>query len=144
MLWLLRIHMPIVADFQEIVGDSPQRIGDDEFRVWEAEFPTRGRIDVGGQRSRGNVFLIFEVQGLTATIQDVVVSVNGRDVGRIHPYEDSHVNIHTQMISFPPEVLDDGDNIIQVQAVGFQNSSPGNLFDDFAITNMVIFYHRAA
>lgn len=129
--------MTIVADFQEIVGDSPARIGDGS-RVWEAEFDTRGR-------ARGTVFLLFEVQGLTATTESVVVSVNGEDVGRIHPYEDTHTNFHTQMISFAPEVLEGiRPNNIQIQAVGFDNSSPGNRFDDFAITNMVVFYHQHA
>jgi hypothetical protein len=131
--------MVVVADFEEVIGDRPQRIGDSGARVWEGNFTT------GGRYHRGPVVLMFEVQGLTDADQGVVVSVNGRDVGRIHPYEGASKNFHTQMISFPASLLkEQGNNVVQIEAIEFDGSSLSNLYDDFDLTNMILFYHQVA
>jgi hypothetical protein len=134
--------MPVVADFTEVVGNRPTRIGDRRSggeRVWEGDFNT------GGRWARGPVFMIFEVQGLTQNELGAVVSVNGRDVGRIHPYEGDRQAVYTQMISFPASLLkSQGNNVVQIEAIEREGASSNDLFDDFDISNMCVFFHQEA
>jgi hypothetical protein len=71
--------MAVVADLVQIVGDNPVTIGDAD-RVWEATFNTEGR------ESGSTGFLIFNLRDLTHTNLDVVVSLNGQEVGHIRHY----------------------------------------------------------
>ena len=137
--------MPVVCDFAQIVGDSPVTIGDPR-PVWEAEFST------GGRRSNAAAFLLFNVRGLTYTDTDVNVKLNNRVVGKIYRYgglsgsDKTEMARHryTQMIHFNGSDLNNGNNEIQIEAVGFPGSSNANMYDDFQIKNLVCFFHQAA
>jgi len=146
--------MPIVADFVQIVGDNPVTIGDAD-RVWEATFST------GGRESGRTGFLIFNLRDLTHTNLDVVVSLNGQEVGRIRHYfpggpgvnptdiNDPHKQRHrghwyTQMIAFTGSQINNGSNRIQIEAVEFPGNTGNNRFDDFQIKDMMCFFHQNA
>lgn len=136
--------MPVVSDFTLIVGDSSVTIGD-SLPVWEKQFNT------GGRRSDAPALLIFNVRGLTYANSSVNVKINNTTVGQIHPYSgltnaerDNTANHwHTQMIAMNGTSLKDGDNEIQIEAVGFPGSTSTNKFDDFNVKDVVCFFHQA-
>jgi hypothetical protein len=117
--------MTVLCDFTEIVGDTPQVITP---AVFERNFRT------GGRTSGQTAFLLFNVRGLTNA--SVLVQVNNQVVGAIFPYPGSNTSYwYTQMIALNGSQLRDGDNEIQIEAVGS---------DSFEIKNMVCFFHQSA
>jgi hypothetical protein len=146
--------MPVLCDFTLIVGDSPITIGDTD-RVWEHTFNT------GGRRASSPGFLIFNVSHLTHSNHDVVVSINGTQIGVIHNYRPGGTGIdmtninqpekwrqanhwYTQMIAFSGDQINDGNNRIQIQAVQFPERTSSNQFDEFQIKDMFCFFHQEA
>ena len=146
--------MPVLCDFTLIVGDNPVTIGDSD-QVWEQTFNT------GGRRSNSAGFLIFNVRHLTHSNLDVVVSINGSQVGVIHNYRPGGAGIdmtnvnqpekwrqadhwYTQMIAFTGDQINNGKNTIQIQAVQFPENTTDNKFDDFQIKDMFCFFHQEA
>ncbi len=132
--------MPVVSDFTLIRGDSPVQIGDG-LPIWEETFNT------GGRESGSPALLIFNVRGLTSTNVNVVVKVNNVEVGQIRRYGgdgDIANNWYTQMIAMNGNQLNNGDNEIQIEAVGWPGATPGNLFDDFELKDVVCFFHQDA
>jgi len=137
--------MTVLCDFIEIVGDSPVSIGD-ALPVWEKTFNT------GGRNSSATAFLIFNVRGLTFAQTNVNVKVNNVIVGSITPYgglnktekDDVAKYYYTQMISLSGSQLNSGDNEIQIEAIGFPESTSSNKFDDFDVKNMMCFFHQTA
>ncbi|HYR08622.1 MAG TPA: hypothetical protein VEQ60_12660 [Longimicrobium sp.] len=146
--------MPILCDFVIIVDDTPVTIGDSK-PVFEAQFNT------GGRDSANPGFLIFNVSGLTHADVDAVVSINGKQVGAIHPYRPGGAGIdttninqpekwrqadhwYTQMIAFSGSTIFSGTNTIQIQAVQFPENSSSNRFDDFRIKDLICFFHQAS
>jgi hypothetical protein len=132
--------MPVVSDFTLIQGDTPVTIGD-ALPVWEKTFNT------GGRESGSPAFLIFNVRGLTVTNVNVVVKINNVEVGQIRRYGgdgDIANNWYTQMIAVSGSQLNNGNNEIQIQAVGWPGAEAGNLFDDFQLKDVVCFFHQSA
>ena len=132
--------MPVVSDFTLIRGDSVVTIGDGA-TLWEATFGTGGRV------AAEPAVLIFNVRGLTEATTNVVVKINNVEVGQIRPYDgsaDSPNNWYTQMIAVGGQELNDGNNELQIQAVGWPGATPNNLFDDFQLKDVVLFFHQAA
>lgn len=137
--------MPVLCDFTLIQGDGPVTIGDG-LPVWEKTFNT------GGRRSDQPALLIFNVRGLTRTNDSVNVKVNNTVVGQIHPYgglttaqkDDTAKYWYTQLIAMNGTELKDGNNEIQIEAVGFPESTPTNKFDDFNLKDVVCFFHQSA
>jgi hypothetical protein len=132
--------MPVVSDFTLIQGDTIVTIGD-SLPVWETTFGTGGRV------SSEPALLIFNVRGLTATDVNVIVKINNVEVGQIRRYGgdgDIVNNWYTQMIAVGGSQLNDGNNELQIQAVGWPGSTPGNLFDDFMLKDVVCFFHQSA
>jgi hypothetical protein len=144
--------MTVVGDFTQILGDTPITIGDGN-PVWQQNFDTTGReVNSPG-------FLIFNVGHLTHTDLDVVVSVNGNQVGVIYNYRPGGAGIdtininqpeklrqaphyYTQIIAFSGDQINNGNNTIQIQAVGFPESTAANTFDDFTIKDVFCFFHQ--
>ncbi|MBD2441010.1 polysaccharide lyase family protein [Nostoc sp. FACHB-110] len=141
-----------VSDFIEITDTDPNTnkqeeitIGDDRL-VWERRFNTPSR------KSNRTAFLIFNIRGLTDTESEVKVKINNETIGTITPYpglsEASKQQIkkhwYTQMIGIPGKVLKDGENEIQIEAVGFPGANNSNKFDDFVIKNVICFFHQNA
>ncbi len=137
--------MPVVCDFTQIIGDSPVTIGDPRL-VWEKTFNT------GGRNSGSSGFFIFNVRGLTYANVDVKVKLNNKVVGNISRYgglndADRNENAkywYTQMVAFNGSDLKNGNNEIQIEAVGFPGSTSSNKFDDFQVKDMMCFFHQSA
>ncbi len=137
--------MPVLCDFTQIVGDSPVTIGD-SLPVWEQSFGT------GGRWSDETALLIFNIRGLTHATTSVNVKVNNQVVGQIHPYgglndaqrTDTAKYWYTQMIAVSGSTLHDGNNEIQIEAVGFPGATNTNKFDDFELKDVICFFHQAA
>ena len=144
--------MPLVGDFRLIVEDSPINLGDSN-QVWQQNFNT------GGRDANTPGFLIFNVRGLTHSDRDVVVSINGTQVGVIHNYRPGGSGIdttninqpekwrqsghwYTQIIGFTGNQINDGNNTIQIQAVEFPENTSTNRFDDFEIKDLVCFFRQ--
>ena len=132
--------MPVVSDFTLIRGDSAVTIGDGA-TLWGATFGTGGRV------ASEPAMLIFNVRGLTETTANVIVKINNVEVGQIRHYDgsaDSPNNWFTQMIAVGGQELIDGNNELQIQAVGWPGVTAGNLFDDFQLKDVVLFFHQSA
>lgn len=136
------VEMPVLCDFVQIKGDGTIRIGDPPgVAVWEATFNT------GGRNRSHPALLIFNVKGLTHTKDNVAVRVNDKSVGKIYRYGgggDTAGYWFTQMIEVSGSTLNDGDNEIEIRAVGHPGSSAGNLYDDFWLKNVYCFFHQSA
>jgi hypothetical protein len=137
--------MPVLCDFVQIVGDAPVNIGD-SLPVWEVKFNT------GGRDSSGTAFLIFNVRALTHTNVNVNVKINNKTIGQIARYgglseaerADTAHYWYTQMIAMNGSNLNNGDNEIQIEAVGFPGATNTNKFDDFQLKNVICFFHQSA
>lgn len=135
--------MPTLCDFAQIVGETPVTIGDSR-PVFEQKFNT------GGRNSKHPAFLIFNVQGLVRADRDVNVKINNQVVGKIFRYmsttEDVRKDVeqywYTQMIAFSGPVLNDGDNEIQIDAVGWSGATNPNKYDDFKLKDLICFFHQ--
>jgi hypothetical protein len=132
--------VPVVSDFTLIRGDSVVTIGDG-LPLWEAAFGTGGRV------ASEPALLIFNVRGLTATDVNVIVKINNVEVGQIRRYGgdgDIVNNWYTQMIAVGGDQLNDGNNELQIEAVGWPGATNGNLFDDFQLKDVALFFHQSA
>lgn len=140
--------MPVVCDFVMIQGDGAVNIGDSANRSgWKKTFNT------GGRHGGGAAFLMLNVQNLTATQQSVQVKVNDREVGRIMPYYPSGnfgdrnreaAHWYTQMINIGPNVLNSGNNTIEIEPVSWQDATSGDLYDDFKVKDVICFFQQNA
>jgi hypothetical protein len=136
--------MPVLCDFTQIVGDSPVTIGD-SLPVWEKSFGT------GGRQADETALLIFNIRGLTYATNTVNVKINNQVVGQIHPYgglnnaerDDAAKYWYTQMIAVSGSTLVDGNNEIQIDAVGFPGATNTNKFDDFQLKDVICFFHQS-
>jgi hypothetical protein len=48
------------------------------------------------------------------------------------------------MIAMNGSELNDGNNELQIVAVGWPGATSGNLFDDFELKDVVCFFHQSA
>ncbi len=128
--------MPVVCDFVVIQGDSSRRIGDTS-TLWEKNFNT------GGLNGKGSAFLMFMVKGLTATDSDVDVKINNMSVGKIFHSNSEDTGWYTQIINIGTGVLNDGSNELQIEAVSFPGATPGNIYDDFYIRDVICFFKQS-
>jgi len=137
--------MAVVSDFEVIQGDVDKRIGDGA-TLWEKNFNTGARL------SNQNAVLMFMVKGLTYATKGVDVKVNDKSVGQIFPYRwptqqlrDADADHwYTQIINVGGNMLNDGMNELQIQAIGFPEATGTNKFDDFSIRDVVCFYKQNA
>jgi len=128
----------VLCDFTQILGDGGVTIGDAD-NEWEASFNT------GGREPGSPAFLLFNVRGLTHTDVDVPVEINGSVVGTIrrYPGEETTRNYwFTQMIAVDGATLNNGNNTIRIEAVSWPGASPGHLYDNFNLKNVVCFFHQ--
>jgi hypothetical protein len=116
-------------------GDTPVTIGD-SLPLWEVHFSTPERV------TTHPAMLMFNVSGLTQTDLNVIVKINGTEVGRIYRYDDGNGgHWFTQMIHIAGNQINDGDNVLQIQAVTWPGATASNLYDDFSLKNVLVFYH---
>jgi hypothetical protein len=93
----------------------------------------------------GGAFLLLNVKGLTHTDRDVDVQINGSSVGKICHYggrDETKDYWFTQMIHFPSNILNDGDNRIEIRAVTWPGATPSNRFDDFWLKDVICFFKQ--
>lgn len=133
--------MALASNFTLIVGDSPVTIGDSQL-TWEKKFETPGRA------RNQNVIIMFNLRGLVVATTSVEVKINDKVVGKLVPYacpdgQDKLFakNWYTQTIALGGADLNDGTNEIQINAVTYPDTTPNDVFDDFAVKDVSCFYH---
>jgi hypothetical protein len=139
-----RWAMTVVCDFTVIQGDVDRRIGDGA-TLWEKNF------DTGGREAGGNAVLMFMVKGLTYANEPVDVKINNVSVGVIYPYrwptqelrDADAEHWYTQIINVGGAQLKKVGNELQIQAIGFPGNTPQNIYDDFYIRDVVIFFQQS-
>jgi hypothetical protein len=128
--------MTIVSNFTLIQGDENQYIGDGA-TLWEKTFRTDGRLD------NEPAIVMLMVQGLLDAGLDVDVEINSEVVGQIFRYtgaEEGHW--YTNIIRVAGAKLVDGENTIRLQAVPIAGGGgTGNYYDNFAVRDVVCFFH---
>lgn len=137
--------MPVVCDFELVQGDAARRIGDGA-TLWEKNFRTPGR------EANGHAFLIMMVKGLTFATEGVDVKINNTSVGQIFPHRWSTQDLrnddgnhwHSEIINVGGANLQNGDNELQIEAIGFPEGNSNNLFDDFLVRNVYCFFQQNA
>jgi hypothetical protein len=131
--------MTVLCDFVVIQGDVTKVMGDSGAVLWEKTFNT------GGRRSGGNAILMMMVRGLTQTTSNVPVKINNKDVGYIFNYNGANANHwFTQIINIGQDILKDGNNEFQIGAVSWPGAKAGDLYDDFAIRDVVCFFQQSS
>jgi hypothetical protein len=137
----------VLADFEVIqsdeviIGDS----GGDPAGVnpWTESFNSGGRLVVHtGTDRKLKAFITLMVRGINISGTFAEVEINQQPVGRIFASVDSIENWRTQSISFESSVLNNGDNRILIRAVPSADPSPGNLFSDFLVSNVICFFRQ--
>lgn len=136
--------MPISSNFVIIGQDKDAFLGDGSLR-WTDTFDVQGLYN----DERGAILMLM-VKGLTHAKDPVTVVINGQGVGEINPYrwptEANRVatmpHWYTQIIRIPSGVLRNGTNELTLRAIGYPNSTPSNVYDDFLVRNIVCFYHH--
>jgi hypothetical protein len=133
--------MPSVANYVVIELDAPVLVGDAD-RTYTKTFHTP---DYNGE----DAVISLMVSGLTAATSSVSVKVNNFIIGALAPYryadffDRDEVSTHkfTQTVVIGASILDDVNlNTLELTAVGYPEASPGNLFDDFELESIVLFY----
>ena len=135
--------MAVVSAFTIIVDDAPVTIGDG-LKKWKQTF------NIGGHNTNYPALLILNVRGLTYATTSVPVKINDVDVGYIHPYggltdaakNDVAKYWYTQMIAVSGSQLNNGNNTIEIEAVGYPGFTDTDEYDDFSLKDMVCFFHK--
>jgi hypothetical protein len=127
----------VLCDIQIVHGvGTGVTIGDSQ-PVWEQDFSAGGRL------KNGNAVLVFMVRGLTGS-NGAEVRLNNNFVGRIDPYPgaDSR-HWFMQMINITGGPLLDGNNELQVNGAPHSNPSPGDIYEDFQLKNVVCYFQQS-
>jgi hypothetical protein len=133
--------MATVANYVIIEADTPQSLGDGDPTYVE----TFDTPDYNGE----NAVISLMVSGLTAATSSVRVRINNFDIGQIFPYRYDTVSDRdevaphkfTQTIAITASILDAvNPNTLEITAVGFPEATPGNALDNFALSDIVLFY----
>lgn len=117
--------MPVLCDFQQIIGDTPQAIPAVGLGV-QVPLPS---FDTGGRDSGATAFLILSARNLTGTAD---VLVNNSSVGTITATSGSFWS--TQMIHVNGNQLNNGNNTIALT----------NVMDAFELKTVMCFFHQSA
>jgi len=129
--------MPVLSDFVVIQGDASKRIGDGA-TLWEKNFNT------GGRHAGGHAILMYMVKGLTVAKKDPIVKINNREVGKIFRTEGANRNYwFTQIINIGPNILNNGNNEIQIEAVDYVGGGSDH-FDDFFLRDVVCLFQQSS
>jgi len=118
--------MAVVSDFITIVGDAPKTI-----TVTEVDLP----FNTGGRRAAndasGHAVVFLTVKGLR---NSAPVKVNNDKIGELSPHTDQN-GWYVQMIALPGSVLNDGNNVLELEA------HPG---DNYQVKDVFCFFHQNA
>jgi hypothetical protein len=118
--------MPVVSDYEPIIGDSHLDAGD-------LATGQRTKFNTGGRESSKEAFVIFSHRGLTSNARALV---NGQDIGTLVFNASVPKNLwQTQMLALRGDVLRDGSNTFQVDAVG----NP-----ELQMRNLICFFRQSA
>jgi hypothetical protein len=130
--------MTVLCDITFVHGvGTGVTIGDNQ-PVWEQTFSTAGRHE------NGIAVIVLMVRGLTGS-NGAEVRLNDQHVRRIDPYPGADASHwYMQMLNFTGGPLLDGDNEFQVNAVPNANPTPGNLYDDFQLKNILCLFQQSS
>lgn len=119
------------------VTEGRRRIGDSGETVMRSEFTSRQRLP-GAQAA-----LLLSVSGLTKARREPVVRLNGRVLGRLDVFEGADAGHRfTQCLTFSSDRLEDGENALEIEAVGLPGGSGTDRFDDFRLLQGICFFQR--
>ena len=127
------------------IGDK--KPGGIDQSVWEKKFNTKGCF------KGGYALLMFNIMALTYTKEKVPVMINGKIIGHILPTPGGTTTIGYplfQSICFHSTNLNDGDNVIRIEAPRFptpenkEKNMAENLYDDFALSEVVCFFQQSS
>ena len=133
--------MPVLSDYTTILGHN------DEVNVGEGQFPNgwETKFNTGGRRTNGDALFTFMMRGMTETNQHARVLVNGVEVGRLFNNKgDILGHWQTQIVPFPNNRLNDGDNVIRVSSVDKINPVGGDTRDNFILRSVFCFFKQEA
>lgn len=116
--------MPVVCDFQQIIGDTAQAI---PATGPGAQVPLPS-FDTGGRESGGTAFLILTARNLTGSAE---VLINNSSVGTIAATSGSFWS--TQLIHVNGSQLNNGNNTIVLT----------NVTDAFDLKTVMCFFHQS-
>lgn len=133
--------MPVVGDFN-VIQEDPITIGDNN-PVWTKRFGTGGR-------ESGVALLMYSIRGLTYAPTGARISINSWTF-EVHPYpgrDETAGAWYMQMHSFNGLALKGStpNNIVKVEAarLGPDDTTGTNVFDDFQIKDITVFFHQDA
>mgnify|MGYP005664456007 CR=1 FL=1 len=129
--------MPIVSDFETIVGDASYRVGD-------SAQPRRFNFSTGGRKHSRTAYIVLMVKGMTVTNRHAKVFLNDKDVGLIFNNNGGGVNQwQTQTIHFNGSDLRNGENTVEFHGVTYEGGGADH-FDDYYVRNVICHYHQEA
>jgi len=130
--------MPVVSDFETLLGDTTVSIGDSaNSSGWTKSFGT------GGRRSSSTAYIAFMVKGMTQTDEHAEVFVNDQKIGLLFNNKGGNrEHWQTQIVSLGGATLNDGSNVIRVETV--LAAPPASGKDDFSIRNVICHFHQEA
>ena len=152
--------MPTLCDFTPIIDsntginidhDQQLKLGNGNSLV-EAEFTT------GGRNPNSLALLQFSMTGLSLAQNPLPVIVNGQVVGSLNNYFPGGVvsltdaedperirrqgHTHIQLVSFPSELLNNGDNTLHIPATEYPGNSTSTLHDQLTFDSIVCFFQQ--
>lgn len=129
--------MAIVTDMVVVRGDVNQHIGDSGDKpFWRETFTIENRT------SGGFAVLMLMVKGLEYATNAVQVEINDQKVGDIFPNTGGTSHWSTQILNIGGSILKNGTNELRIFAVDWPGSQEGDLYDDFAVRDVVCFFQQ--
>ena len=115
------------------IGDAPG------INPWTGSFDTGGRLP----QRKFPAFITLMVRGIVNLNTFAPVEINEHSVGFIFSAPNSSfASWRTQSIVFDSSILNSGQNRILIKAVQSPNPSPGDIFDNFRIRNVMCFFRQ--
>ena len=128
--------MTVVSDFT-VIQSGVATVGDPNANVLQRHFRTTNNND-------NQIALVtMMVSGLAAG--SAPVRLNGHEIGEIAPHDAGSKGWFAEQFAVPKGILKPGQanpNELQINLVPAANPSPGNVFDDFQVRDIVCFFHQ--
>ncbi|MGD2182539.1 hypothetical protein [Lusitaniella coriacea] len=131
--------MPVVSDYEILIGDSNVTIGDNSN---ESGFTKS--FNTGGRSTAKPAFISFMVKGMTVTNENADVFVNDTKVGVLFNNNGGNTNQwQTQTVALSSSTLNSGNNVLRVMPVNNPTSASDD-FDDYVIRNVICHFPQSA
>ena len=125
--------MPIVADYEVLIGDKPVQIGDDPGGTpdWSKSFKVEKHF------SRQGMLLSMRVRGMTLSPDGALVRMDGNPVGKIMPRKDLGSDVWYTETLVVENASPNLDKEVKIEGAIY----PGGL-DDFFVKDMILTYGK--